>query len=77
MPSTEALPFHSALPQAANPDFSFADAVAEGAAIAVREAIAAHHLAGHPVVVWHGGQVMHFNPDGTYTPIEREPASGE
>jgi hypothetical protein len=44
---------------------------------AVREAIAAHHRAGHPVAIWRDGQVVLWYPDGTYRPVDRQDAEGD
>jgi hypothetical protein len=39
---------------------------------AVHDAIADHHRAGNPVVIWRDGRIVLWYPDGTYRPVEEE-----
>ena len=52
---------------------AFADLVIDHAGKAVREAVAEHHRAGHPVPIWRDGRVVHLYPDGSTRPVEEPP----
>lgn len=41
---------------------------------ATQAAIAEHHRAGNPVVIWREGRIVLLHPDGSTTPVETEAA---
>jgi hypothetical protein len=47
-----------------------AEVVEKAMTRAVKQAIAEHHRAGDPVVIWRDGQVVLWYPDGSVQPVK-------
>jgi hypothetical protein len=52
-----------------------AEVMEKAKARAVKQAIAAHHRAGDPVVIWRGGQVICWYSVSFFRPVEGESVS--
>jgi hypothetical protein len=53
---------------------AFAEVVERAAKRAVKAAIAEHHRAGEPVVIWEEGRIVYLYPDGSKRPRPEAPA---